>query len=261
MKASILGCGWLGLPLAQAMIADGFTVKGSTTTPEKLPALADAGIEPYVLSLSTTALQGGADGFLADADILIIDIPPKLKEGDFTDKIQVLMPHIEKSGIKKVVFVSSISVYGNNQGLVTEDTLPLPDSDNGKQLLEAEKMLLANANFQTTILRFGGLVGGERHPVYHLAGRENLPDPDAPINLIHRDDCVGIILSLIRQNIWGGVFNGVAPFHPSRMDYYTGKANEMGLPLPAFAPSGNEGKTVRAEKLARLTGYAFSSLL
>lgn len=258
MTISLLGCGWLGLPLAKAMIAEGFAVKGSTTTPEKIPALADTGLEPYLLSFTTTHFEGDADGFLANADVLIIDIPPKLKDGNFTDKLQVLMPHIEKSGIAKVLFVSSISVYGANQGVVTEDTLPEPDTENGRQLLEAERLLSANAHFQTTVLRFGGLIGGDRHPVYHLAGKENLPDPDAPINLIHRDDCIGIILGIIQKDLWGDMFNAVAPYHPSRKEYYSGKAVELGLALPHFAVENvSKGKIVDSQKIQQGAGYTF----
>ncbi len=33
---SILGCGWLGKPLAVSLLDEGFNVKGSTTSEEKL---------------------------------------------------------------------------------------------------------------------------------------------------------------------------------------------------------------------------------
>lgn len=46
-KISILGCGWLGLPLAKALIENGFSVKGSTTSTDKLTALENDGITPF----------------------------------------------------------------------------------------------------------------------------------------------------------------------------------------------------------------------
>ena len=36
---TILGCGWLGLPLAQTLVKEGYSVKGSTTTEDKLEVL------------------------------------------------------------------------------------------------------------------------------------------------------------------------------------------------------------------------------
>jgi nucleoside-diphosphate-sugar epimerase len=59
--------------------------------------------------------------------------------------------------------------------------------------------LQGNSRFKTTILRFGGLIGEDRNPIRFLAGRENLENPDAPINLIHQTDCIGIILRIIEK--------------------------------------------------------------
>ena len=35
-KIGIIGCGWLGLPLAKLFLKNGFLVKGSTTSKEKI---------------------------------------------------------------------------------------------------------------------------------------------------------------------------------------------------------------------------------
>jgi hypothetical protein len=58
---------------------------------------------------------------------------------------------------------------------------------------------------------------------WFLAGRENLENPDAPINLIHQTDC-GIILRII-EKILGETYNATAQTHPSRETYYTQKLN------------------------------------
>ena len=42
---SILGCGWLGKPLAVSFLEDGFSVKGSTTSEEKIDILEDLEID------------------------------------------------------------------------------------------------------------------------------------------------------------------------------------------------------------------------
>jgi nucleoside-diphosphate-sugar epimerase len=91
-----------------------------------------------------------------------------------------------------VLFISSTSVYNDVDAFVTEETIARPATESGKQLLETEQLLQSNINFKTTILRFGGLIGEDRHPVKFLAGRENLENPNAPINLIHQEDCIGI---------------------------------------------------------------------
>ncbi|MCM0665581.1 SDR family oxidoreductase [Flavobacterium tyrosinilyticum] len=266
-KISILGCGWLGLPLAKTLIATGNSVNGSTTSENKLSILKDAGINSFLVTVESESVSENTTNFLAESEILIIDIPPKLRanqsfstplEMTFVNKIKNLIPFIAKSTVKKVLFVSSTSVYGDENGLVTEETSPNPDTESGKQLVLAEKLLQENQNFDTTILRFGGLIGEDRHPVKFLAGKENLDNPDAPINLIHQNDCIGIIDEIINQSKWNEVFNAVAPFHPTREDYYTQKAIEMNLPEPKFSSEkSNIKKVVSSEKIENYLNYKF----
>ena len=52
MQVSILGCGWLGLPLAKSLIEKGFSVNGSTTSVEKIPILESLGIQTSIVTLS-----------------------------------------------------------------------------------------------------------------------------------------------------------------------------------------------------------------
>ena len=47
---SVIGCGWLGFPLAKLLINKGFSVKGSTTQQEKISLLENAGIEAYLFN-------------------------------------------------------------------------------------------------------------------------------------------------------------------------------------------------------------------
>ena len=265
-QISILGCGWLGLPLAKSLLENGFLINGSTTSPDKILALQKVGINPFLIFISESEILGNMELFLNNSEILIIDIPPKLRGNPsekFVAKIQNLITFLEKSSLKKVIFVSSTSVYTDDSSVVTESTIPQPETESGKQLLEAEFLLQNNKNFQTTIVRFGGLIGDDRHPITFLAGRKNIENPDGPINLIHQKDCIGIIDAILRQaqkENWkrNEVFNAVAPFHPSRKDYYTKKAVALNLEIPEFDETkASIGKTVLSEKIERVLGYTF----
>jgi nucleoside-diphosphate-sugar epimerase len=265
MKISILGCGWLGFPLAKSLVEKGFSVKGSTTSENKLSSLSTAGILPYLISVTENEIVGDFNAFLENSEILIIDIPPKLRGGfseSFVSKIKNLIPLIEKSVVKKVIFVSSTSVYADSNSEITENTQPQPETESGKQLLEVERLLLSNLNFQTTVVRFGGLIGEDRHPIYFLAGRKNIENPDAPINFIHQKDCIGIIEAIVSKGIYAEIFNAVTPFHPTRKDYYTQKAMELKLPLPEFDTSKpSVGKLILCEKAEKILGYQFKENL
>jgi len=266
-KISILGCGWLGFALAKKLIENGNSVKGSTTSENKLTILENAGINPFLATIEADEVSENIDTFLAESEILIIDIPPKLRgnqdfsttlEMTFVRKIQNLIPFIEKSSVSKVLFVSSTSVYGDDNELITEETIANPETESGKQLLLSEKILQNNPNFETTILRFGGLIGEDRHPVKFLAGKENLENPDAPVNLIHQNDCISIIEEIIKQSKWNEVFNATAPFHPTREEYYTQKAKEQNLVLPKFSfEMSNIKKVISSEKIETILNYKF----
>lgn len=257
-QISLLGCGWLGLPLAVSLIEKGYSVNGSTTSADKADTLKNAKINPYLIHLDEDGVSGNINDFLEGSDILIIDVPPKISSGNFTLKIKALLPYIEQSGISKVLFISSTSVYADDNSVVTEDTPPKPETESAKQLVIVEKLLTSNPNFKTTILRFGGLVDDDRQPVKFLAGKENVANPDAPVNLIHRQDCIGIIISIIEKNSWGTVFNGVAPYHPSRKEHYTKQAEAFGMTAPKFDyTTPSMGKTITSENIKTALGYNF----
>lgn len=270
-KIAILGCGWLGLPLAKSLVDKGFSVKGSTTSEEKVSVLNNFGIEAFQIELTENYISGNISSFLEDSEILIIDIPPKLR-GDsatafgktFVKKIQNLIPLIEKSSVDNVLFISSTSVYpdllleNNNQNVYTEKNIIEPNLENGRQLLEVENLLQNNSNFKTTVIRFGGLIGEDRQPVRSLSGDRILQNADAPINLIHQKDCIGIIEAIIEKQIWNETFNAASPFHPTRKEYYTQKAMELNLVAPQFETNEpNFGKTISSCKIDPILKYVF----
>ncbi len=86
-QISILGCGWLGFPLAKALLKKGFRIKGSTTSADKLATLENAGIESFLLVLDSNTVPDEFADFLANSETLIIAIPPKLrgKNKDYSD--------------------------------------------------------------------------------------------------------------------------------------------------------------------------------
>lgn len=260
-QISILGCGWLGLPLAEHLIQKGFSIKGSTTSPNRIGELESKEIEAFIIELSTDELSGDYQTFLQNSQTLIVDIPPKLRgehPESFVDKMKYFVQNaIVNSAIENVLFISSTSVYGDEAIMITEETIEQPETLSGKELLETEHFLQQQTNFKTTILRFGGLIGGSRNPAKSLSGKTNIATPNAPINLIHQDDCIGIITAIIKQGFWGEKVNASTPFHPTRKEYYTAKAKQLGLSLPEFEENDASGKVIDSSKLIKELGYSF----
>jgi len=258
-----MGCGWLGLPLAKALAEGGYLVRGTTTSEYKLGMLQNEGIAPFLISLSEEKIEGDISGFLADVEVLVINIPPKLRGGNkenYIKKMQLLLESLKAAKTKKVIFVSSTSVYGDINAEVTEETIPQPSTESGKQLLASENLFKNNPEIQTTIIRFGGLIGPDRHPVTMLSGRKALNNGNHPVNLIHLNDCISIISSVIKQNWWGEIFNAVNPFHPPKKEYYSQEAVKRGLEIPEYShTSPHSGKKIDSRRLIHVKKYIFTT--
>lgn len=263
MNIAILGCGWLGLPLGKSL-SEKYNVKGSVTSPEKFTLLQQNGISPFCIDLNNP-VASSLTAFLEGVEVLVIAIPPKAavkSDLSYPERLKGLIPYIAAAGIKKVLFTSSISVYGEDENLpvVDETTLPNPTTESGKQVLAAEQLLQGCPDFKTTVIRLGGLVGGERHPVYHLAGRGNVDNPNGPVNLVNREECVEIISRIIERECWDEVFVAVHPETLTRKEYYTHTAAQLNLAAPHFnEASATKGKVVKGqEKILGLLGFIFS---
>jgi len=260
-QISILGCGWLGLQLAEHLIEKGYSIKGSTTSPNRMGELESKEIEAYIIEISAAEISGDYQEFLQNSQTLIIDIPPKLRGENPESFVEKMKTFIQKSvinsSIENVLFISSTSVYGEEAINVTEETPEKPETFSGKELLETEHFLQNQPAFKTTILRFSGLIGDNRNPAKSLAGKTNIATPQAPINLIHQDDCIGIITAIIEQDFWNEKLNASAPFHPTRKEYYTSKAQELGLELPHFEENNTLGKIIDSSKLITSLNYRF----
>jgi nucleoside-diphosphate-sugar epimerase len=258
MTVSILGCGWYGLALAKSLVNKWIKVKGSTTTSDKLSLLAEQGIEPYLIDLNPAAEI--IDHNFFDCDILWISIPPKARSGqgsEYLFKIERLIDLIKATHIKQVVLISSTGVYGDHNTEVTELDTPNPDSESGKILLAAENLLKQQTDFTTTIIRFGGLIGPGRDPGRFFAGKIDVPNGDAPVNLIHLTDCIGISNAIIDKQAFGQTYNAVSPSHPTRAKFYTQAATIAGLDTPEFIEEKKAWKIVTSENIKNLLGYEY----
>lgn len=243
---SILGCGWLGLPTAIQLIKNKYIVKGSTTSNEKLKTFQELGIDPYVISLER--LDTSEISKFLEADILIIALPSKNIVG-----FKNLVEFILKSTIKKVIFISSTSVYTAKNKTVTEKDILEPSP-----LLEIENLFFKNPELQTTIIRFAGLFGYDRKPGNFFKNGRLIPNPNGFVNMIHQDDCIAILLALISNGIWGEIFNACADTHPNRIDYYTKVKSDIGVEPPVFEKIDSAPfKKVSNKKIKEALSYSF----
>ena len=261
-KVSILGAGWLGWPLAKHLQKLGYTVKTSTTTLEKLDLLLAEGLNPTLLHVDQGQVEFSDPAFF-DTDLIILNIPPSRRRPDvevwYPTQIRAIVELAQQRGVAKILFVGSSSVYGDVNAEVTEDSELKPDTASARALIQAEKSVKINyPNESSTILRMSGLVGGDRKAGRFFAGKRDVPEGNAPVNLVHLDDCIGVIEALIQQAAWGKLYNVCADEHPRKADYYTAQAILEGFEPPTFLPDDTlRYKVVSNEKLRRELGYVF----
>jgi len=251
---SILGCGWLGMPLAKYFIKKNILIKGSTTKIEKIQTLIDEGISPYLLSLDPKPIGESWDDFLNN-EILIINIPPKIasKGNSFhLNQINFLIEKIKLSTVKKIIYISSTSVYPDSNSLVVERGEVIDEN----AMVKAE-FQLKSLSLSITILRCGGLMGYDRIPGKYFANKE-IFNADTPVNFIHRDDVISAINFIITSNVWNETFNIVSPIHPFRRDIYNKNAIDLNINLPIFKNSKEQQtfKIVNSDKIQNL-GFQF----
>lgn len=244
-KISILGCGWLGKHLAISFLEDGFSVKGSTTSEEKIETLEELDIDTYLVNISENEEY---DAFL-HSDILIVAITSKDIDG-----FENLISQIQESSIQKVIFISSTSVYPRVNKVMTEEDKVVENHP----LVEIENLFKENIFFETTIIRFAGLFGGERQPANWFKNGRKIPQPKGFVNMIHREDCIEIIHEIINQNCWNETFNACANHHPTRGEFYTLAKLSKGFEVPEFENNAiYQWKIISSDKVQKVLNYTF----
>ena len=241
-QISIIGCGWLGFPLAKELLKLGYKIKGSTTTLSKLDQLTNAGIQGYFIQLSGTKIKGDISDFLEGSSTLIINIPPGLRKDadkNHEEEIKHLLTAINTSNISKILFISSISVFEDTEDFpeITSVATANGSSPSAQQLIAIEHQIKGLQQAKYGILRLAGLFDHHRHPGNRLAGRAHLPNPKAPLNLIHKTDVINCIIQLLSKDLWGYTFNACYPYHPEKKAYYKDYSLKHQIPAPKFNKS------------------------
>ena len=253
MKITVCGCGWLGLPLAKVLHEQGHEVWGTKTSKEGVQLLKKENIHGVLLSLPLLKYVWTQSVYraLLACDVLVINIPCGRKQDkalQHIENVTSLLIAAKAYGCRRVIFVSTTSVYGDVQGRVVETSEPFPVTSSACANYQLEREVIKLWGSDAIILRLSGLISENRHPARFLANKRDLTQGGAGINLIHRDDVIqGVLAILDSQQHWGNTFHLASPWHPSREQYYTKMSLLMGLTPPHFLDVlGSEQKQIDA---------------
>ena len=199
MKILFLGCGDIAQRTAR-FLADQHQCTGLRRNPKDLPA------DLTAVAADITDPKQMQSVLSQDYDILVVTLTP----GEFTEpayrrayissaeSIEIAIAGIKKSP-KLIIWVSSTSVYGDQQGAwVNESTTPQPGSFSGQILLQAEQ-IIQRLPCATTIVRVSGIYGPGRTRMLNQvkAGKGRPAEPKQWSNRIHSEDCAGVLAHLI----------------------------------------------------------------
>jgi nucleoside-diphosphate-sugar epimerase len=192
---------------------------------------------------------------------LIIALPPGRRAVDGAENYRLMADYflreLQHCRVRKIIFVSSTAVYNDTNTTVSETDLPLPESAAGKLLLEIENQFLSIKSKQVIIVRSCGLVGPERHPSRFFRNKTTIPNGLAPINLIHLDDVIGIIINLIIDNKARGIYNSCSLHHPDKQDFYGLAAKFAGFEAPKFISERESWKIISSVRVEEELNYQF----
>jgi nucleoside-diphosphate-sugar epimerase len=260
VKILVIGCGYLGLPLALRWQAEGHEVAGwvhSASSAEELRthrfsrvitgSVADAALWEELSEYDWIAhcASSGGRGVESYREVFV--------EG--------ARRMAERQPGARRLLVSSTSVYGQTEGeIVTEESAAEPTVETGKILREAEEISRAVG---TMVVRSSGIYGPGRAVLLEKLRRgEAVIEADGLrwINQIHRDDLVAAVALLMERGEPGEIYNASDDEPVTQIDYYRWCSGFLGVPMPPFGPvnpNRKRGLTNKRVSNAKLRGMGW----
>ncbi|MCG9692219.1 NAD(P)H-binding protein [Vibrio sp. Isolate22] len=268
----IVGAGWVGAPLSEHLERHGNRVVVTKTTQAGADTIGSERIPCEVFSFDSSnpdQTVGQLYSLLLEhnTEIVIGSFPPGFRKGagkEYADYWQLLTKACQQANIKKLIMVSSTTVYPTKPGILYEQdaSLALANadsndtctfSDNARIMLQAEQSVM-DSGIDYTILRFSGLIGPNRHPS-RFASKLKQVSNQAPANMLHLDDAIGAVDFAI-SHLHNEIANVTTPNTVSKAEFYAAalKSANSSEPLP---PVVNEpDKLISSKKILDL-GYSF----
>ena len=243
MNKLVVGCGYLGIPVAEQWLRSGHRVHVLTRSVEHADHFANQGMVPILGDITVPET-------LAD----LPEVEHVLCAVGYDRRAEVSIKTVYVEGLNhlldalsamttRFIYVSSTGVYGQDDGAWIDENSPcLPVREGGVACLEAERCLQRHAlGKRSVILRMCGIYGPGRVPRIAdiKAGRPLASPENGYLNLIHRDDAVRSIL-LAEENAVPPDLILVGDGCPVlRRDYFAYLAELLDTPLPGFVAAQN----------------------
>jgi nucleoside-diphosphate-sugar epimerase len=259
-RTLIVGCGYLGLALAEVLRGRGDPVTGwvrSASSAEKIGARVDQvivgnlaeetcwrGLGPFDAVVHCAASGGGGPAAYRDV---------------YLEGVRRMNRHQPQA---RRLFVSSTSVYGQTDGgWVDESAATEPAAETGRILVEAEREAVTAG---ARVVRSAGIYGPGRAALFEKFRRGDAVmegDGTRWINQVHRDDLVTAVLAVLDGPGAGEIYNAADHEPVTLRDFYAWCASSLDKPLPppgAVDPNRKRGLTNKRVSNAKLRALGWT---
>ncbi|AQX10777.1 hypothetical protein BAY32_07185 [Elizabethkingia ursingii] len=212
-KLAIIGYGWLGKRLA-----DYFSDRYKIYTINR-SSNSEIGSMHFNIDFdSHEILENNPDINLADAIIICLPFSQRTALEILTQRFNRVSQYIgDYRG--NIFLTSSTGIYPQDQKNIDETTYT--DSELSSNMVFIEN-LIKKSFPQINILRLGGLMGDNRQLKNY-----KITDPKQVVNHIHYHDICRVIETMINKNVSSGIFNIVAPQHPTKEEVISMQNNQV----------------------------------
>lgn len=259
-KILIVGCGDVGGRLATALAAAGHEVQGLRRRPVALPG---------VQMLTGDVTRAETLRFPDALDYVFVLLAPG-EPGEaayrrvYLEGTRHVLAALAGQTLRRLFWISSSSVYGQDDGSRVDEASPARPSGATAQVLLESETLAQTAPWPTTIVRLAGIYGPGRLRLLRWveSGRAVQVTPPAWSNRIHSADAAGLLAFLLAQDAAGvpleSLYLGVDGCPVPQHEVLDWLADRRGLPrVPHEArPGAGANKRLSNARLVAL-GYRF----
>lgn len=226
MRLFILGLGYSARHFVRRFGGAFSHIAGTVRDPAKQDDLGD--IELHAFSGSSPARETVER--IGEADVLLISIPP----GGTGDPALAAFGDALAAGRRKIVYLSTIGVYGDHAGgWVDESAPPQATLERTRMRIAAEQAWTEMAHGDVAILRLAGIYGPGRNALATLrAGTaRRIIKPGQVFNRIHVEDIANSIMAAVNHH-GGGTWNVCddQPAPPQDVIAYAAKLLDVATP-------------------------------
>ncbi len=265
MRILIAGCGYVGTALLERLVKDGHSVwalrRDGIVLPKGAESVQADVCKPETLSMLPTGIDAVVYAVSAGS------YDEASYRGAYVDGPRNILHALKSNSprLQRFVFVSSTGVYAQDSGKWVDEESPAEQPHfSGATLLDGER-LVAGGPFRATVVRLAGIYGpGRTHMIDSVRnGTATVPAAPSYINLIHRDDCAGVLHHVLTMNNPAPLYLGVYHEPSDSRELLAWLAKQLGVPTPATDTNAPSARSLRGNKRCknariRAAGYRFA---